>query len=249
MAPGLDVFEVFASFQGEGIHLGRAQLFLRLAGCNLDCRCCDTRPARRVPAAARVESEPFERCFTELANPVDPERLAGLLRGLCRPGFHSLSLTGGEPLVQAEGLEALLDALAPAPVPLYLETNGTLPGAFERLAERVDIVAMDVKLASVTGQESRLAEHCAFLAASRPGRAFLKAVVCEGVDLDELEEAALELGALGRARALVLQPAAAVGEGPPAPSFETLCRAFAVAGRYFRDVRVIPQTHRLADIL
>lgn len=248
MAPDLDVFEVFASFQGEGIHLGRAQLFLRLAGCNLDCRYCDTRPARQVPAEARVESEPFSRSFTELANPLPPQRLSGLLRGLCRPGFHSLSLTGGEPLAQAEGLQALLEALAPAPVPLYLETNGTLPEAFERVAERVDVVAMDVKLASVTGQESCLAEHCAFLAAARPGQAFLKVVVCEGVDLGELEEAALELGALGRARCLVLQPVTAMGEGMLPPSFDTLREAFTVASRYFQDVRVIPQAHRLAGI-
>jgi 7-carboxy-7-deazaguanine synthase len=248
VAPALDVFEVFASFQGEGIHLGRAQVFLRLAGCNLDCRYCDTRPARLVPAAARVESEPFSRAFSELANPVQPDRLAGLLRGMFRPGVHSLSLTGGEPLEQVEGLEALLEALAPAPVPLYLETNGTLPGAFERVAGAVDVVAMDVKLASVTGLESRLGDHCAFLAAARPGQAFLKVVVCEGVDLDELEEAALELGALGRARALVLQPATAEGEGVETPSLDTLREAFTVASRYFEDVRVIPQAHRAANL-
>ncbi len=160
-----------------------------------------------------MESEPFSRAFYELANPLPADRLAGLLRGMFRPGIHSLSLTGGEPLEQAEGLEALLEALAPAPAPLYLETNGTLPGAFERVADAVDVVAMDVKLDSVTGQESRLGDHCAFLAAARPGQAFLKLVVCEGVDLDELEEAALELGALGRARSLVLQPATAEGVG------------------------------------
>ena len=40
------ISEVFLSFQGEGIHVGRLQLFVRLAGCGLRCRYCDTVDAR-----------------------------------------------------------------------------------------------------------------------------------------------------------------------------------------------------------
>jgi 7-carboxy-7-deazaguanine synthase len=244
---GLNVYEVFASFQGEGIHLGKAQIFLRTAGCNLDCRYCDTRPARAEVPAARVEVEPFSRRFEELTNPIPAERLGVSLRGLWRPGFHSLSLTGGEPLLQADALADLLDALGAECPPVFLETNGTLPQAMEMLVDRVGIVSMDVKLESVTGEANSLPEHCAFLAVTRPGQAFLKVVVCEGLDLDEMEEAVLELGSLGRSRRLVLQPVTAGGGAQP-PSLETLREAFTVATRYFEDVRVIPQAHRLAGI-
>jgi 7-carboxy-7-deazaguanine synthase len=34
--------EIFVSFQGEGAHVGRRHLFVRLAGCNIRCRYCDT---------------------------------------------------------------------------------------------------------------------------------------------------------------------------------------------------------------
>ncbi len=34
--------EIFVSFQGEGLHVGRRHLFLRLSGCHLRCRYCDT---------------------------------------------------------------------------------------------------------------------------------------------------------------------------------------------------------------
>src|SRR5437016_13899338 len=43
-----NVSEIFVSFQGEGLHAGRRQLFVRFAGCPLRCRYCDT-PESLVP--------------------------------------------------------------------------------------------------------------------------------------------------------------------------------------------------------
>ena len=37
-----NVSEIFVSFQGEGVHAGRRQLFVRFGGCPLRCRYCDT---------------------------------------------------------------------------------------------------------------------------------------------------------------------------------------------------------------
>jgi len=47
---GGNVSEVFVSFQGEGVHAGRRHLFVRLGGCPLRCRYCDT-PESLVPTA------------------------------------------------------------------------------------------------------------------------------------------------------------------------------------------------------
>src|SRR5438445_192596 len=45
-----NVSELFVSFQGEGVHAGRRQLFARLGGCPLRCRYCDE-PESLVPVA------------------------------------------------------------------------------------------------------------------------------------------------------------------------------------------------------
>ena len=36
------VTEIFRSIQGEGYHVGRVAIFIRLSGCNLNCSWCDT---------------------------------------------------------------------------------------------------------------------------------------------------------------------------------------------------------------
>jgi len=62
---------------------------------------------------------------------------------------HSVSVTGGEPLLQARRLAALLPLLAQRHQPIYLETNGTLPGGLASVLEWVDHIGMDIKLDSV----------------------------------------------------------------------------------------------------
>jgi len=101
----LVVCETFASLMGESTRAGLPAYFIRLTGCNLRCRYCDTAYAyeggRELTVAALVD--------------------------MARAQPHQLVLvTGGEPLLQAETPVLLTDLLA-AGFTVCLETNGSLP--------------------------------------------------------------------------------------------------------------------------
>ncbi|MDD5658200.1 MAG: 7-carboxy-7-deazaguanine synthase QueE, partial [Elusimicrobia bacterium] len=109
---GLSLTEVFSSIQGEGLWLGRRHLFVRLAGCNLRCRYCDSRGAvsgRGAPWTSR-----------RLRREIGP-RLGG---------HEAVAWTGGEPLLQARGLRPELAWVRERGGKNLLETNGTLVEEF-----------------------------------------------------------------------------------------------------------------------
>jgi len=114
------VAEIFLSVQGEGLHVGRPAVFLRLQGCNLRCTAkaegydCDT-PYAQDPSGG-VEMS-VEQVFKRLEQ----------LRWECK-GTPILVVTGGEPLLQAEELERLLwkTELHKTFSSIVIETNGTV---------------------------------------------------------------------------------------------------------------------------
>lgn len=241
------VLEIFSSIQGEGLLVGCRQVFLRLAGCNLDCGYCDT-PFAPQPNC-RIEDGPGSGNFISLKNPLALDTLIATLHGWIgqRPGIHhSISLTGGEPLHQAAVLGEWLPALREL-LPTYLETNGTLPQALEPLLPHLDWIAMDVKLASVTGVTTPWAAHREFLQLAASRQCFVKVVVGEQTPIEEVTAAA-QLVAKGAPQCeLILQPETRDGRIGLTP--RQLLDLQGAASRHHRRVRIIPQTHRFVGLL
>jgi 7-carboxy-7-deazaguanine synthase len=144
------VREVFCSVQGEGPYVGARQAFVRFSGCNLKCKYCDTDFAN--PGTCDYEPAEGSASFEKVPNPLSARQLEALLQPF--KNLHSVSLTGGEPLLHADFI-GKLDLSAP----LYLESNMTLPEQARKIKDRVAYVAGDFKLPEALGLEKREARE------------------------------------------------------------------------------------------
>lgn len=100
----LDVHSIFQTIQGEGPFAGTPCLFIRLAGCNLQCPFCDTE-------------------YTGPRSPANIELLVQQARMLSTPSLLVV-ITGGEPFRQ--NILPLITLLFEEGFSVQIETNGTL---------------------------------------------------------------------------------------------------------------------------
>jgi organic radical activating enzyme len=219
------VVEIFSSLQGEGLWLGQRHAFVRLAGCNLRCRYCDT-PKTRSAAAGR----PWP----------DGKIQAALSRLFSAQKHEAVSWTGGEPLLQAEALPRLMKWVRRQGVKNLLETNGTMAEAFRKAAPFCDLASVDVKLPSSIGRET-WSNHLEFLRVA-PEKSFVKVVLTSRTTKAEWRQLIRLMQESAPDIPLVLQPATACGgETPAAP--EAVIFFLRQAAALLKDVRLIPQWH------
>ena len=242
-----NLIEIFSSIQGEGMLVGCRQIFLRLPGCNLDCRYCDT--PFSATANCMLEDPPGSGEMLRLENPVKRQVISEIFQRWCleAPGaHHSFSITGGEPLLHADLLCEWLPELRML-LPTCLETNGTLPDALEKVLPLVDWVAMDIKLESQTGQTTEWETHQRFLQLASTTNCFVKLVVGENTPALELQLAAELLASVDKEIPLILQPVTKAGK--VAVSSKQLLEMQRHIASTHANIRIIPQTHIFMDLL
>src|SRR3954466_15620309 len=120
ITPMLRITEIFHSIQGESTHAGRPCAFVRLTGCNLRCRWCDS-----------------EYTFTG-GTKMELDVVLGRVRAY---GCNLVEITGGEPLAQPESLE-LIRKLCDDGFEVLIETSGSID--IEPVDRRAKII-LDVK--------------------------------------------------------------------------------------------------------
>lgn len=253
------VVEVFSSIQGEAELAGVRQIFLRFFGCNLRCAWCDSPETLTAPKGpllpGRVELTPGRADFRTLPNPASVEEVLDAVLHLARVPHHSVSLTGGEPLLHARFLEQFLPRLREAGLPAYLETNGLLPEHLERVVEQVRWIAMDLKPPSCTGDTTPdwLALHRRSIqvvrAAHTSPRLFFKVIVTPDSDDRELRAAFALAAELAPGSSLTLQPVTPTGSYTTAPTMDQMLRWHEIGSEYLPDVRILPQVHKLMQVL
>jgi pyruvate-formate lyase-activating enzyme len=169
-----------------------------------------------------------------------------------------VSLTGGEPLLQPESVQALAVLVRNRGLGVYLETHGLASGALERVVDELDVVSMDWKLASDvrwadparSGESGFDARHEEFLGlAYSRAEVFVKVVVTCKTRPEELDEVCHRVARVAPGAALILQPVTPFGRVRETPSAAELLAALRRCEAIHRDTRLIPQTHRIYGAL
>ena len=216
--------EIFFSIQGEGPHVGEPQLFIRFSKCNLNCKYCDT---------DFNTDKSKEYTSTEL---IDIIKTYG--------NNLTLSLTGGEPLLDTDFLEEFLPIAKNAGHRIYLETNGTLPDKLEKIIDYVDIVSADIKLKSSTGIDIDYKIFDKFFKISDTKETFAKIVFDKNITEIEISSV-IELSKKYNIE-IILQPMM-IGD-KFASNTEFNEKIFNKFYNKYKNVRIIPQMHKFLNV-
>ena len=236
--------EIFQGIQGEGLWVGVQQIFIRFFRCNLRCSWCDTPESFALTGIGRVEASPGSRFFDEFENPVSISTMMKLLNPFFYHSHHSISLTGGEPLIHSGFLQDLLPLLKKREETIFLETGGTLPDRLKPLLPFVDIISMDIKLPSSTEEKPFWEKHEEFLKLAAQKQIYAKIVVTKQTVEKEILQALKLVRKASRTTPVILQPVTPINTILP-PTETQLLNWHYKALKLLPDVRVIPQTHKL----
>ena len=217
----LKLVEIFHSIQGEGKYVGVPQIFVRFPNCNLHCQYCDTR---------------FDR-----AEEISIDEISKILAA---NRVHSISLTGGEPLLHVDEILKLKQKFPNEK--LFLETNGSLPNELSKVIDSIDIVSMDFKMPSVIDQ-NLFGIHEKFLRIANQKNCYVKIVLSNETTIEEFSEAIETIARVDPKILLILQPVDPRNGIQPIKS-ERIIEFQNRALNFLNDVRIIPQTHKMLRI-
>lgn len=245
------IHEIFSSIQGEGILLGSWQIFIRFRGCNLQCQLCDTKYVwQKSLEPLKVHSLAETGNSFLVRNPLTVRQLNELVDIMDAPSrFHAyLSITGGEPLEQAEFLHSWLPTI-PGRLKIMLETNAILYEEVKSIRDFIHFAAMDYKLPSFTGGPDSSENHRKFYREMCAIPGCIKLVVTPKTQASELELAGKVIAESAPDKPVILQPLMEFRQQPVGSWVHALRRMAVVLQNYVSDVRVIPQMHRDWNIL
>jgi len=205
----MEISEIFCSLQGEGFLVGTPSVFIRLAGCPLRCKWCDTKYAWDSKAGDDYSIEKVIQIVQKW------------------PG-RFIVITGGEPITNPD-LQALVQKLKTAGRHITIETAGI--AFIPDLA--CDLMSISPKLSNSIPAEPKLAE---IQEKFRPDIAVLhklidnynyqlKFVVDSLADLPEIEQTIEKLGRVDSEKVILMPQAATADEFlAKSPMVAEMCR-------------------------
>ena len=227
------IIEIFSSFQGEGLLIGERQIFVRFAGCNLNCTYCDTNDSKS----------------TKSGKLMTPEEVCSEIENLLTSDCKTVSFTGGEPSLYPEFISEVSSKLD---LNIMLETNGTLPDNIDSI-KKLDVVSLDIKLPEhfegdfdweIFSNELKTLN----LLISKSIIVYCKVVILPSTKIKSFKEVVEKLSKNISNKSnlkIIIQPSSPLREWKDI-NFK-LFEFSEVVGQYF-EVSTIPQIHKILDI-
>lgn len=224
MTTTLLINSIYRATEGEGIHIGIPQIFVRFQGCHVGCVNCDTK-----------ETWDFDPAFTTTIDDV-MEKVETLSQNIIK----RISITGGDPLHPSHipSLLVLISELKNRGYWINIEAAGTR--IVKEVFDQVDFISYDFKTPSTTVRTSK--EILLKFIQEYGHKAQIKAMVADKKDFEATYDAFhFVKGALNPQVPWCLTPCYEPGEQFPMNRFQQVVQLNESFGLPFR---VIGQQHK-----
>ena len=134
-------------------------------------------------------------------------------------------------------------------IKIFLESNGSLPKHLAEIISLIDIVSMDIKLPSASGGGFNIKENTEFLEIAFNKEVFVKVITVPETTIKEIDDAAKIVAGVHEDIPFIIQPATMPHSIKHKPSMELLFAWHNVAKKRLKNVRVIPQVHKVLGAL
>ena len=229
------VSEIFTSIEGEGIFIGKKTLFIRLSGCHLKCRWCDTKYALPLDSGTDYQID----------------EIKDLIIKELQPFTYKVNFTGGEPLLQTEAVIELADFIKKQTnLKTYMESSCFNSELFSKVLPYIDICKVEFKTddSKVVDDEEYdnllLNEiRCLELAVESNKATYIKIVVTNSTNLESFKNLVYNISKKIKPSDIlgfVIQPSFGIDQ----PTVNKLLDTYDIVQPMFPEVRIIPQLHK-----
>ena len=231
------LFEIFTSVEGEGILYGTKTLFVRLAGCPFKCFYCDT--PESLPLDSGLEYDVEEACKMIETN--------------LEKNTYKVNFTGGDPLIQSEAVAKIAKFIQSKKIPTYLESSCFDSEKFRKVIPFIDIIKIEFKTKDSEFVDSKHYPKfiqntidCLKMSILSKKITYIKIVVSSKTTKEsfkEILEKIFNITSKEDISGFVIQPTHGISE----PSLKLLLQLYDIVSPYYKDVRIIPQLHKIIN--
>lgn len=229
------VSEIFTSIEGEGIFVGKKTLFIRLSGCHLKCRWCDTKYALPLDSGTDYQID----------------EIKDLIIKELRPFTYKVNFTGGEPLLQTEAVIELADFIKKQTnLKTYMESSCFDSELFSKVLPYIDICKIEFKTDDSKVVEDEEYDNlilneikCLELAVGSNKATYIKIVVTNSTNLESFKNLVYNISKKIKPSDIlgfIIQPSFGIDQ----PTVNKLLDTYDVVQPMFPEVRIIPQLHK-----